>query len=83
MALLERHTKCYRDRAGNIWVSIFVKYESTSGAPGDYDEVIQVKKNDIEQGHLTWHKDANGNTKVLQERGNVALPANLEEIDCD
>lgn len=83
MALLERNTKCYKDGAGNIWMSIHVKYASTTGDPGDFDEVVQVKKNDIEQGHLTWHRDASGNTKILQERGNVTLPANLEEIDCD
>ena len=83
MALLERNTKCYRDRAGNIWISIHVIYESTTGNPGDFDEVIQVKKNNREQGHLTWHRDAKGNTKIIQERGNVTLPANLQEIDCD
>lgn len=83
MALLERNTKCYKDRAGNVWVIISVKYESTSGDFGDYDEVVQVKKNDIEQGHITLHKDASGNTKSRHERGNVGLPANLEEIDCD
>jgi len=81
MAPSARQTEKYKDDAGNIWTVEYVTYDSTSGDPGDYDEVMQVKKNGREMGHLTYHKDKKGKDKIPSRlTGSIALPRDAKRV---
>ncbi len=78
----EKERECYRDDDGNSWEIHYVVYDSNSGDPGDYDEVMQLKKNGYEQGHVTYHKDKNGRTKQEHTEGNINLPRSARRVSC-
>jgi len=81
MAPRHRDTERYRDSEGNIWTIEYVLYDSTSGDAGDYDEVMQVKKNGREMGHLTYHKDKKGKNKIPPRlTGSVNLPPDAKRV---
>jgi hypothetical protein len=81
MAPRHRDTETYRDGSGNVWTIEYVVYDSTSGNPGDYDEVIQLKKNGKEVGHITYHKDKSGGNKIPpRQTGSVSLPPDAKRV---
>lgn len=81
MAPRHRDTETYVDSRGNIWTIEYVIYDSTTGDPGDYDEVMQLKKNEREQGHITFHKDKNGRNKIPpRQTGNISLPQDAKRV---
>lgn len=81
MAPQHRDTENYEDSQGNIWAIEYVVYNSTAGDPGDYDEVMQLKKNGKEVGHITYHKDKNGRDKIPpRQTGNISLPSGTRRV---
>ena len=81
MAPRHRDTETYRDSKGNIWTIEYVVYDSTTGDPGDYDEVMQLKKNGREMGHITYHKDKQGRNKISpRQSGSINLPPDAKRV---
>ncbi len=74
--------ECYQDDDGNRWEIFYVIYDSTTGDPGDYDEVMELRKNGNQEGHVTYHKDKNGVTKKENTKGNINLPRSARRVSC-
>jgi len=73
MALNYKQSQSCTDHEGNKWEVNYVKYDK---ADGDYDEVMQVKKNGREEGHTTWHYDKNRRLLKMND-GAPLVPCNL------
>ena len=77
-SLLEyRSDECLQDDSGNVYCIYFVRYTTKVG----YDEVIQLKVNKRERGHVTWHYDRDGKLLRVNQHGDTSLPSGLKSCD--
>jgi hypothetical protein len=68
---------CLQDNSGNVWCIYYVKYTTKNG----YDEVVQLKVNGKERGHVTWHYDHNGKLLKMNEHGDITIPSGLKPCE--
>jgi hypothetical protein len=68
-----RDHECLKDSDGNTYEVNYVRYNTSRG----YDEVIQLKINGTEAGHITWHYDENGTLLQVNEHGNTNIPSGV------
>ena len=79
---MAKQTECYKD-GSDRWEVNYVEYASTTGDPGDRDEVIQIKKNGHQVGSVTWHLDKDGNKKTsTHEKGIQRVPGSATKVSC-
>jgi len=70
----------YQTANGDVWEEWFVRYDTDEYAEGGYDEVLQVKKNGRETGHVTWHYNSSGRLLSRNVHGDASIPGDAEQI---
>jgi hypothetical protein len=60
--------KRYECPNGDVWEEYYSEYPNDKYFEGGKDEVIQIKKNGREEGHITWHYDGVLLSETLRSR---------------